>query len=88
MRKLNAIKIDVEGYELNVLRGAEMTIKKSKPLLYLEIDEKKLNRFEASTVKLFSFLKDLNYKVIDPQTRIVYTQEPIGHTDVFAIHNG
>ena len=34
------IKIDVEGFELDVLRGGIETIIKNKPLLYLEISER------------------------------------------------
>ncbi|MDX1446342.1 FkbM family methyltransferase [Lishizhenia sp.] len=34
--KIDLIKIDVEGAEFNVLKGAEATIKKSKPLIIFE----------------------------------------------------
>ena len=33
---LDYIKIDCEGYELNVLKGAEQTIKKHKPIIVIE----------------------------------------------------
>ena len=33
------VKIDVEGHELEVLKGAEMTIRKHKPNMYIEIFE-------------------------------------------------
>ncbi len=33
---IDFIKIDVEGYELNVLKGAEETILKNKPYIFLE----------------------------------------------------
>ncbi len=33
---LDYIKIDCEGYELNVLKGAEQTIKKYKPIIVIE----------------------------------------------------
>lgn len=35
--KITAIKIDVEGYELNVLKGAINTIRKHKPIIYCEL---------------------------------------------------
>lgn len=35
-RRVDFIKIDVEGFEVNVLRGAEVTIKTSKPFIMIE----------------------------------------------------
>ena len=40
LQQCHFIKIDVEGMELNVLKGATGTIKKFKPILYLENDRK------------------------------------------------
>ena len=34
--EVDIIKIDVEGYEINVLKGAEQTIKTQKPILQIE----------------------------------------------------
>ena len=36
IKDVKLIKIDVEGYEINVLKGAEKTIKKYKPDLFIE----------------------------------------------------
>lgn len=38
------IKIDVEGYELEVLQGAKQTIANSRPTLIVEIEEKHVKR--------------------------------------------
>lgn len=40
LNQLNFIKIDVEGNELQTLRGAEQTIKKHKPTLMVEIEQR------------------------------------------------
>lgn len=61
--KIDFIKIDTEGYELNVLQGALETIKASRPTLLLET----LNRPEAGVdgldnyISIESLLKGLNY---------------------------
>jgi FkbM family methyltransferase len=38
--RCNFLKIDVEGMEIKVLKGAKDTIQKHKPLLYVENDRK------------------------------------------------
>jgi FkbM family methyltransferase len=45
-RPVDIIKIDVEGAELDVLKGAERTLKEHRPLLYIEIMQA---RFEPVT---------------------------------------
>lgn len=56
------IKIDVEGFELEVLKGASSTIKNYYPVLIVELSENRSNTFDSSTV-LIDFIKSLgNYK--------------------------
>lgn len=52
---IGLMKIDVEGYEERVLRGAVDTIRRCKPILYLEDDRK--DKSEG----LHAFLKELGY---------------------------
>lgn len=48
------IKIDVEGYEDDVIRGAEATLVRDRPVLLIEIDRKRHDRrsFEAIVARL------------------------------------
>jgi FkbM family methyltransferase len=39
-RDVRFIKIDVEGHELNVLRGAEETVRRERPRLLVEVEER------------------------------------------------
>ncbi len=55
--KVSAIKLDVENYEYFVLKGAEETIKKNKPLIYCELWD------NENRDKCISFLQGLNYDV-------------------------
>jgi FkbM family methyltransferase len=53
------IKVDVEGHELEVLRGAEKTILREKPLLLVEIEQRHLK--ERTIEEVFSFITSLGY---------------------------
>ena len=50
-------KIDVEGMELKVLHGAELTIRKYQPIIYTEADKPDKN------IALFSYLRSLGYRL-------------------------
>lgn len=61
IRRLEFIKIDVEGYELNVLRGAEQTINRFHPKLLVEINEGALQRQGASAEEISVWLLKHRY---------------------------
>lgn len=57
------IKIDVEGYENNVLKGAQNTISTYMPLLIIELDDNYLREQTSSAIELVSNLKGMGYLV-------------------------
>ncbi|MEM9446963.1 MAG: FkbM family methyltransferase [Cyanobacteria bacterium P01_E01_bin.6] len=61
-RPIQLIKIDVEGAELEVLRGAEKTLKKWKPLLLIEVHGFALPSFHTSLQEFQDFLRQLDYQ--------------------------
>lgn len=56
-QKVSVIKADVEGFELNVINGAQATIARNRPVLYLENDN--IERSPALIARLW----DLGYDV-------------------------
>jgi FkbM family methyltransferase len=52
------IKIDVEGHELAVLRGGEQTLRRSEPVLLVELEDRHYPNVVAETN---TFLKGLGY---------------------------
>lgn len=55
------IKIDVEGYELHVLKGAEKTISIHKPVMVIEINDHTLKRTNTTREEIFKWLTDHGY---------------------------
>jgi FkbM family methyltransferase len=55
------IKIDVEGFELQVLRGLRHTLSKYKPFLLTELSESLFARAGTSVAEVAGFLFDLGY---------------------------
>lgn len=67
LNDIDVIKIDVEGHELSVVKGAEDTIKKFKPLIAIEISyENKILDKEISKDHnhALTLLKSWGYKII------------------------
>jgi FkbM family methyltransferase len=62
-RKISLIKIDVEGCETQLLRGAEATIRKHRPVLMLELNEEALRIQGDTPQNLAATLSSLNYRV-------------------------
>jgi len=64
LTRVDVIKIDVEGYELHVLKGAEVTLRKYLPALFIEVDDNNLRDQGSSAEKLIRFLIDIGYSRI------------------------
>lgn len=54
--KITFIKIDVEGFEYNVLRGAKSIIKKHQPILYIELSNSNLKAQGSSASQVIELL--------------------------------
>lgn len=66
--RIGFIKIDVEGYELEVLRGATNTIKAHKPILYIEDDRRE------KSAALRAYISELGYTIEEHQPTL-YREE-------------
>lgn len=66
-KKVDFIKIDVEGFEYNVISGAEKTLREYKPKLFIEIDDVMLNQQQVSARQIFEKLKSFSYRICDSE---------------------
>ena len=57
-KKIDLIKIDVEGEELNVLKGLKDTVKKNQPIIIFEVQK---DEIKNGSSKVIDYLKDLKY---------------------------
>ncbi len=63
--KPGILVIDVEGAELNVLKGAIKTLRLYHPIIISEVYDELLLKQNADSRKLVKFLEDLNYTTLD-----------------------
>lgn len=59
--KIRLIKIDVEGAEIFVLKGAQKFLRDHNPFVAVEIHPKDLAHFGSSPEQIFSLMSDLGY---------------------------
>lgn len=62
IQNVDLIKIDCEGYELNVLKGAKNTLLSSKPVVIVEQKRDMAEKFGNELLGAVKFLKDLGAK--------------------------
>lgn len=63
LENISLIKIDVEGFEMEVLKGAAKVLRKFKPILFVEIDDVFLARQQSSAEAIFDLLVSYGYKI-------------------------
>lgn len=82
--RIDLIKIDVEGFEMFVLKGAIELIKRWRPILFLELVDINLREQNCSALEVLKFIKTLDYEILDAQTmRPLDQSQKIFYTDIF-----
>ena len=62
--KIDLLKIDVEGFELMVLKGAKITLSKTK-YIYFELWDKLTEKFKYSGSEIIDLLRKHNFKIFN-----------------------
>lgn len=92
IKKIDFIKIDVEGKELSVLKGAKQALKSFKPILLVELIEKDshfLDRKCDNYKEVIAFLAELGYKyfIIDDMNQVIHQEKIEPTTLINSFHN-
>ena len=62
IRRVDFIKCDVEGAELNVLRGAEQCLRTFSPAVLLETESDRAARFGNTPMQVLEFMARRGYR--------------------------
>jgi FkbM family methyltransferase len=76
LTRLDAVKIDVEGFEERVLLGGQRTLKRWRPVLLLELEPARLRDKQTSVERVVLLLQELGYALFVSRRR---TLEPLRH---------
>lgn len=71
IEKIDLIKIDVEGFEYNVLNGSRQVLATYKPTLFIELDDANLRKQHSSARQLIDLLLNLQYCITNAETESI-----------------
>jgi FkbM family methyltransferase len=88
-KKINLIKIDSEGHDLQVVKGARRTIKKNKPFLLIEYNQELYSKISRELGKDFRpyYYSISNNNFVAINTNNIDKLCRFGHKDLLSIRN-
>jgi hypothetical protein len=63
--RVDVLKMDVEGAEMRVLRGAAQTLQVDKPMLLIELLDAALRGQASSAEEVLDFLRGLGFRIFE-----------------------
>ena len=69
IKKIDFIKLDVDGHELDVLKSGEKEIKKKKPIIFMEIAPYLYPEFGYECYELIEYIQKVGYLFYDDNVK-------------------
>lgn len=91
VQQVNAMKIDVEGFELHVLQSCVSILERDKSLIFIELDDRNLRSQSQSAAELVGYVVGLGYSVTNASTGEAITASSNlsdCHFDILCEHTG
>ena len=66
LKRCDFIKLDIEGYEIDFLKGARQSIKKFRPIIYGEFSNYYINLFNQDMKEVWQLCHELSYNIYAP----------------------
>ena len=79
-RRVSFIKIDVEGAEVEVLRGAVETLQKHRPIVLCEIGYENRESSSEGVTNLFEILRLVNYDCLNVTTKRILSADEVSNS--------
>jgi FkbM family methyltransferase len=76
LTKVDLIKIDIQGSDLNSMKGATSTINKFKPTIIFEYESLFNEQFNTCWEDYLNFIESINYKIVHTIDRVNIVIEP------------
>jgi hypothetical protein len=64
LNKLNFLKMDIQGSELDLIKGGSVSINKFRPIIFTEASNTELVRSGNNIEVLFKILASYNYEIL------------------------
>jgi hypothetical protein len=88
IERVDFLKLDVEGAEELVLRGAQSLLERSRPIVLFEVNPQANEGAGLAVSACWDFLRQMGYDFfkVDPGSSLRRLDEPITGGNVFAIY--
>jgi FkbM family methyltransferase len=80
--RLDLLKIDVEGFELFVIKGGRNLILKRRPILFVELIDQNLAQQGCTAQSMIDYIQQLGYSIVDAQSMSPLTPSENYYTDI------
>lgn len=82
--RVQLVKLDVDGFECDILRGAKMLLRESRPIFVMELAPYVLEERGASLAELLDVFTSNNYRFYDERTKKQLPSNAAGFDDLIA----